>query len=421
MNYADSDRLRSVLIKAGIKEADMSGKANVIILNTCTVRQKAADKALGYNKQIAKRKKQNPNVKFVLTGCLVEKTSEKKDKIKDPLFKSLELLDIALRIEDVEKLPEMLGVEKSLDCADDYLKILPSFENKLTAIIPIMTGCNNFCTYCAVPYARGRERSRSQEEVIDECKKALVEGSKEILLVGQNVNSYEYDFPELLRKINALPGRFWLRFTSSHPKDFSEDLLATMVECEKIPPHLHLPVQSGCDKILELMKRNYNTDDYRRLIEMYRKKIPRGALTTDWIVGFCGESEKDFEKSLDFCREIGFDQIYFAQYSMRPHTFATKNLIDDVTLMEKRRRWHKFNDVMKEIAFEKNKAEIGRETVFLVEKRGQYDFKHGRTAENKMAKMKNGEAKVGDFWKVKIVEADNWLLKSKPIKKLPTS
>lgn len=404
MNYADSDRVRAVLGRAGLCEVNDEKDADVIIINTCNVRQKPADKAFGFQRILTKLNKTRKRI-WVLMGCLVEQTGRRGDVKKDKLFDQLGNLDIALRTEDLGQLPTLLGLGEEI--GGDYLEILPRFE-KLTAFIPIMTGCNNFCSYCVVPYTRGRERSREVAEILAECKKALSEGARELVLLGQNVNSYAYNFPNLLRQINALPGKFWLWFTSSHPKDCTAELITAMRECEKLRPHLHLPVQNGLDSTLERMNRKYTTADYRKIVNEYRRQFPEGALTSDWIVGFCGETRLDFEKSLDFMREMRFDQVYFAQYNERAGTYATENLEDDVTPEEKNQRWHEFNTEMKKIAFEINRNYVGRECEMLVEQ-AQGENLIGRIAQDKPI-FCQGKAQVGDFLRVRIVRAKDWRL-----------
>ncbi len=404
MNYADSDRVRVVLENAGLHEVDSPEEADVIILNTCNVRQKPADKAFGYQRILQDLNKTKKRV-WVITGCLVERTSTRDSEKKDKLLPQLSNLDIALRVEDIGQLPTLLGIGQGL--SGDYLDILPRFEGA-TAYIPIMTGCNNFCSYCIVPYTRGRERSRGVAEILRECEKALADGAKEIILLGQNVNSYAHDFPNLLRQVNALSGKFWLWFTSSHPKDCTPELIRAMRDCEKMRPHLHLAVQNGIDETLERMNRKYTVSDYRAIVAEYRRLFPEGALTTDWIVGFCGETEEDFVRSLDFMREMNFDQVYFAQYNERSGTFATENLDDDVTPADKNSRWHRFNEEMKKIAFVINESYVGRECEMLVEEvRG--DEVIGRIGQDKPITCK-ARAQVGDFLKVKITKAKDWRL-----------
>lgn len=404
MNYADSDRVRVVLERAGLHEVNTPEQADVIILNTCNVRQKPADKAFGYQKILRDLNKKQKRI-WVIMGCLVKQTSTREDEKRDPLFAKLSNLDIALRVEDLGQLPSLLGLGEGM--SGDYLNILPKFEG-LTAYIPIMTGCNNFCSYCIVPYTRGRERSRSVADILAECKKALAEGAKEIVLLGQNVNSYAYDFPNLLRQVNTLPGEFWLWFTSSHPKDCTPELIEAMRDCEKVRPHLHLPVQNGNDKTLERMNRKYATSDYRQIVAKYRELFPEGSLTSDWIVGFCGETDQDFVQSLDFMREMRFDQVYFAQYNERPGTFATENLDDNVSPEVKNARWHTFNTEMKKVSFEINQSYVGQECEMLVEQVHDGEL-IGRIAQDKPVFCK-AEGQIGDFLKVKIIKTKDWRL-----------
>jgi tRNA-2-methylthio-N6-dimethylallyladenosine synthase len=281
-----------------------------------------------------------------------------------------------------------------------------------TAFVPIMTGCNNFCSYCVVPYTRGREISRPTEEIICEVKKLAKNGIKEIWLLGQNVNSYENGFSKLLKKINKIPGKFWIRFTSSHPKDFSDDLIEVMKSCEKITPYLNLPVQAGDDKILKKMNRPYTIAQYKKLTKKVKKEIPNICLSTDVIVGFPGETKKQFENTVRLFKEIKYDMAYISQYSPRPGTVGAK-LIDNVSLKEKDRRKKVLNEALRQTALENNKKYIGKTVEVLMTDDGI-----GKTKTNKTVKISSEKNFSGKFIKVKITETSPWSLKGK-IKKLP--
>jgi tRNA-2-methylthio-N6-dimethylallyladenosine synthase len=226
---------------------------------------------------------------------------------------------------------------------DEYFDLIPNYSHPQAGYVPIMTGCNNFCTYCVVPYTRGREKSRPAKEIIREVKKLVKKSYKEIWLLGQNVNSYP-NFPDLLRKINALPGDFKIHFMSSHPKDFSDDLIKAIGECKKVSKEIHLPVQSGNNEILKKMNRPYTVNHYKKLVRKIRKAIPDIKLSTDVIVGFPGETKKQFQDTVKLFKEIKFDKAYISRYSPRPGTPASK-LKDNVAPLEKKRRWKILDEI----------------------------------------------------------------------------
>ncbi len=324
MNKADSEKIATVLENKGYKAASKINEADLIVVNMCSVRQSAVDRVYGLLPKFKKFKIQNSKFKILLTGCILKKDRKKFAKVFD------EIVDIKDLIKNIK----------------------PKYSNNFSALIPIMTGCNNFCAYCVVPYTRGKEISRTSKEIICEIKKLVKNGYKEIWLLGQNVNSYGIDrkstqistqintdisFPKLLRMINDIPGKFWIRFTSSHPKDFSDDLIKAMAECKKVAKYLNLPVQSGDDKILKKMNRPYTVKQYKNLVKKIRKKIPDINLSTDVIVGFPGETKKQFENTVKLFKEIKYDIAYISKYSPRPGTSAAK-LKDNVSPKEKKLR-----------------------------------------------------------------------------------
>ena len=329
MNKSDSERIATMLQKSGHKPVKNQNQADLIVINVCSVRQSAMDRVYAKVNKFYKTKK------IILAGCLLESDKKKlKDKVAEFWY------------------------------PDYYFKCRPLYQNKTIAYVPIMTGCNNFCSYCVVPYTRGREKSRPAEEIIKEVKSLIKKGYKEIVLLGQNVNSYwsppfracheqsegarqkslclkaglQINFSKLLKIINSLPGDFWLSFITSHPKDMSDELLATMTNCQKLIKEIHLPFQSGDNQILKKMNRGYIVQQYKSLIKKIRQKIPEVKISTDIIVGFPGETKKQFQNTVKLCKEIKFDKAYIAKYSSRPGTAAAK-LKDDVPISEKKRRW----------------------------------------------------------------------------------
>ncbi len=388
MNKSDSERIASYLEKKGYKEAEEKD-ANLIIINACSVRKSATDRIHGKVKKI----KEKPTT--VLTGCILKRDKAKFSK----------LFDYILQSNDLAKWPLFGGKET------DFFKIPPKRKG-VSAFIPIMTGCDNFCTYCVVPYTKGREVSRPAKEIIEEAEKAVSNGYKEIWLLGQNVNSYngEMTFPDLLRKINKIKGDFWIRFVSSHPKDFSDDLIRAMSSCKKVVKYLNLPLQSGDDEILKKMNRPYTSEDYKNLIERIRKAMPDIELSTDIIVGFPEETEENFRNTAELFREIKFDMAYISCYSPRPQTVAYK-MKETVSDCEKKRREKILTEILKENNAEKTKKYKGKEVKVLVFEKNKKGELQGKTAKNKTVLFSGPSKLIGRFVKVKITQTSPWSLK----------
>jgi len=306
MNKSDGERIISVLKKQGYLPALKEAEADLILINVCSVRQSAV------NRVYAKVNKYFKKKKIILTGCVLK---EDKNKLKN-------------------KVSEFWH-------PDYYFECLPIHQSKFQAFLPIMTGCNNFCAYCVVPYTRGREKSRPAKEIIREIKSLVKKDYKEVILLGQNVNSYKdknVNFPKLLKKINNIKGNFKINFITSHPKDMSDELIETMAKCQKLIKEIHLPVQSGDNEILKKMNRHYTTAQYKNLIKKIREKIPGIKISTDIIVGFPGETKKQFQNTVKLAKEIKFEKAYVSKYSPRPGTLAFK-LKDNVSPQEKKTRW----------------------------------------------------------------------------------
>ena len=390
MNKSDSERIAGYLEKKGYKKASSHKEADLIFVNTCGVRQSAEDRLYGL---LPKYKKENPNCNLVLTGCLSER-----DDIKKKLNKYVdEWLPIG-ELPNFDFCTSQPSAKKNKQSDNiSYLKENAKHASEFMAFIPIGNGCNNFCSYCVVPYARGREHYRKAEDIINEIKDLVERGYKEINLIAQNVNSYldnrKYQFSNLLRDVNEIAGEFWIRFATSHPKDMSDELINAIAECDKVCEHVHLPVQAGDDKVLSDMNRKYKVSDYKNLIYKLRERIPGVAISTDIIVGFPGESKEQFKHTIELSREIKFDQIYIAQYSPRPGTAAAK-LKDDVAKTEKKQRDKELTKVLEEGLLEINKGYIGKEIKVLILNK-KYQKYLGRTRTNKMVAI-NG-AKDSDF------------------------
>lgn len=393
MNQSDSERISAVLESIGYKITDKIERANLVVINMCSVRQSAVDRVFGLSEKLKDMK----GKRTILTGCV-----QKRDKRK-----FAELFDYIVDIKDIVNLPKIL--KKKPVAKKDYLKIVPNYLSSFSAIIPIMTGCNNFCSYCVVPSIRGREVSRPAEEIICEIKNLINRDYKEIWLLGQNVNSYKdgaISFPKLLRMIDNIPGKFWIRFTSSHPKDFSDELITAMAKGKKISPYLNLPVQAGDDKILKQMNRPYTVAQYKNAIKKVRKAIPDIALSTDIIVGFPGETKKQFSNSAKLFKEIKYDMAYISEYSHRSGTSASK-MKDTVDKKEKKSRKEVLNEILKKTGLENNKKFLGKEVEVLIDRK-KPGIILGKSWHYKTVKIDSKKDLVGKFVQVKITKALSW-------------
>ncbi len=395
---------------------------DLIIFNTCSVRQKAEDKAIGVIQEMLK---DYPMAKIGVTGCMVRQTGAKKEA-KDPLLQH-DFIDFVFRIEDCVKLPKILenifaGFEAS-PCHyedDSYFNIPPNVTNKFQVFVPIMQGCDKFCSYCIVPHTRGREISRPMEEVFAECQTLVKNGAKEITLLGQNVNSYrdkgEKCFAKLLRKIDELhsEGLSRLRFTAAHPQDFTDDVIDALAEMKTSCPYVHLPVQHGSNSLLQDMERNYTVEHYEEIIRKIREKIPGVTISTDIIVGFPGETEEQFQELLDFGRRVKFDFSFTAIYSPRKNTAAGEMTDKFIPEKIKKERFHKFDEVVKESAWANRERAIGKTLEVLVEKSVPLDdglFRHsGRSREFFEVYFTSGRNLMGQEVPVKITNRQNYIL-----------
>ncbi len=396
MNKNDSERIAKFLNDNELEETTEE-KADLLIINACSVRQSAVDRIRGKIENL----KDKP-VTTILTGCVL-------DKDKENLGNSF---DYVLKIEDLANWPLPFLVNKN---EKDFFHIDPKREG-FSASISIMTGCENFCTYCVVPYTRGKLFSRPAKDILEEAEKVISEGHKEIWLLGQNVNSYngEITFPELLQEINKIKGDFWIRFTSSHPRDFSDELIKAIKNCKKVTKYLNLPIQSGDNEILKRMNRPYTVEEYKSLAEKIKKEIPEISLSTDIIVGFPGETEKNFRNTIKIFNELSFDMVYSACYSPRPQTVAYK-MKDDVPIEEKKRREKILQELLKENKIKKNKDYKGKKVKVLVTgvtKKGELI---GKTERYNNVVFAGKKDLVGKFVKVEIINYSSWGLKGKLI------
>lgn len=410
MNYSDSERIASVLESFGYRPTGKLEQADIIIYNSCSVRQKAEERILGLRRKWQELKACKPGLKIGLTGCMVTHGQYKLDK-------RLPELDFYFGIADLPKLPILLGLKKELS-ETDYFSILPSSQTSFQALLPIMTGCNNFCSYCIVPYARGREMSRPVAEILHEARSLISKGAREIILLGQNVNSYagpdqagkKVTFPQLLSLVDALPGYERLRFVSSHPKDCSPALIACYSKLQKLCPHMHLALQSGSDRILQAMNRRYTAADYLKLVKNLRQDKPDISLTTDIIVGFPGETEADFQATVKLVKQVGFEMIYIGMYSERPGTAAAK-LKDDISPTEKKRRYDDLTAVLRNYLLQNNQRYLNQTVEVLIEQKTKKGQATGKTPDFKTVSFQAGKVKVGDLAQVKITEPLAWELR----------
>jgi len=416
MNVADSERMAGLLKKIGYTLTDEADAADLILINTCCVRETAEDKVFGQIGRFKALKKQKPALILGVAGCMAQKEGEnliKRAPHVDFVLGTGQSSEVARVVQSLERERKHL-VDTANVSGEIPTEVFPLRGGKVSTFVPIMYGCNNFCTYCIVPYVRGRERSRKPEEIFGEVRQAVAEGFKEITLLGQNVNSYSggVTFAELLSAVDKIDGVERLRFMTSHPKDLSDELIAAIADGKNICEHIHLPVQYGSDKILKRMNRVYTVEKYLRLVEKIRAAIPNVSLTTDLIVGFPGETEEDFQETLNFIRAVKFDAAFTFIYSKRSGTPAAifPNQIDDAT---KHRRLQELMQVQNKISLEKNLALKNSVVEVLVEGASKTDDKifMGRTRSNKLVLFAHGDERAGELVNVKITQAQTWLLK----------
>ncbi len=420
MNIADSQMVTAILQQAGYATTSDANEADIILLNTCAIREHAEDRVLGRLSDLARLKDARPRRKLGLLGCMAQHN-------RASLLKKAPWLDVVAGPDSYRRLPELLAgvagdptVDVRLDRAETYSDISPAYDSGVRAYVTVMRGCDKFCAFCVVPYVRGRERSVPLPAILREVERLAERGTKEIVLLGQTVNAYRYNqvgFGQLLRMVAAVDGITRIRFTSPHPSDMTADVIEAMAQEPKVQPYLHLPVQSGSDRILAAMGRGYTTEAYLRLVERLRSAIPNLALSTDIIVGFHGEEESDFAATLDLMRRVGYDSAFMFKYSVREHTRAFK-LGDTVSNEEKSRRLAEVIALQESLSLERNRALIGREFPVLVEgpaRRGG-GMMVGKTPQFKTALFPASPSiNIGDTVNVRIASATaNSLLSTVP-------
>ena len=409
MNEHDSEKIAGMLVKCGYTKADSKQDADFILFNTCCVREHAELRTFGNVGFIKELKQQNPRIILGVCGCMMQQ----KD-VADKLYKRFPFVDLIFGTHELKNFPFML--EKVLDneriiniseMNGEVIEGLPVERTPgFSTFVNIMYGCNNFCTYCIVPYVRWRERSRRAEDVVNEVREVVALGYKEVTLLGQNVNSYYSDgvnFPKLLEMVNAVPGLTRLRFMTSHPKDLSDELIEAMAKLDKVGKHIHLPVQSGSDEILRRMNRRYTSSQYLELVSKLRSKVKDVEITTDIIVGFPGETEEDFEATCDIVRKVGYSNAYTFAYSPREGTIAVK-MPDQVAQEVKKQRLNKLNAVLAETIPYANKQYIGFEGDILVEgvDHRAEPLLFGKLSNFKMVYVQGDEKLIGTMVHIKV-------------------
>lgn len=420
MNVNDSEYIAGQLVKLGYSLTEDIFKSNLILLNTCCVRAKVEQKIYSLIGKIKKIKENNPNLILGICGCMAQKE-------KETIFERAPYVDFIFSPSQVNNLEEIINTvkysnTKHISCGNTpefIFKHIPvKRESKISAWIQIMRGCNNYCSYCVVPYTRGPEQSRGVSEIISEVKELAKDKYKEIFLLGQNVNSYGRDlsqpasFSELLELLNNIDDIERIRFTTSHSKDFSFDLIKTIKKCNKICNHIHLPIQSGSSKILKMMNRKYDIDYYKNIIKEIRNNIDNIAITTDVMVGFPGETEDDFMDTLRAFKEIEFDEAYTFIYSNRENAIASL-LPNQVPLQHKKERLWKLIDLQKDISTKINKRLKGEILEVLVDKKSKRNIENqfsGRTGTNKTVVFTGKQNLLGQLVNVKIIKSSPWTL-----------
>lgn len=421
MNEHDSEKISWILEGMGYFLTDNIEECDLVIYNTCAVRKSAEDKVFGQLGELKREKRKNPDLIIAVSGCMMQR-----EETIDIITSKYKHVDIILGTNNIHKLPQLINnylksKTTTIDIVEDYREIDESIDANrkynFKSFVNIIHGCNNFCTYCIVPYTRGRELSREPEDILEEIKVLAKNGYKEVTLLGQNVNSYgktleiDFSFPDLLRAINKIDGIERIRFMTSHPKDISDGLLEAYGELDKLCNHLHLPVQSGSNRILKLMNRGYTREDYLESIRKARKVNPKIAITTDIIVGFPGETEEDFEETLDLVREVRYDSAYTFLYSIREGTPAAK-MDKQVPADIKHERFQRLLKVLNEIGLEKNEKLLGSIIPVLAEEKSKNDenILSGRSDTGKLVHFQGDKSLIGEILNIRIDKAKTFTL-----------
>lgn len=428
MNKNDSERIAGLLHSLGFTETEQERDADLILINTCSVRQSAEDRIFGAQEKYLEYKKTNPKLIVAVTGCMPGRDKE------GAFRRRLLATDLYFPTPDMVHLPKWIAelrpdLVNSASFEEDYFKVHPLRAPSVQAYVTIQTGCNKFCTYCVVPYARGLERNRPVQDILQECRELVARGILEITLLGQTVNSFHATDPEsfslqnpyndhfaaLLWEINQLEGLERLHWTAAHPLSMTDEVIDALALPKQVN-YLHLPVQSGNSEVLRRMNRKYTREQYLEVIRKIKQRAPNIALGSDIIVGFSGETVEQFGETLSLYREVGFDISYNAQYSTRSGTLAVKLYPDDVPADEKRRRWDELQALMEELALAKNQAYVDKLVLMLVE-RVEHGLATGTNREMKVCRFPSKDtALVGKIIPVRVKLAKSWILEVEPVK-----
>jgi len=420
-NVADGEMLAGLLREMGCEFTDDPARADIVLLNTCAIREHAEKRVFGALGELTHAKAAHPEQIIVLCGCMAQQP-----RIAEKVRESYRHVDLVMGPQAEWRLPELLWQvyterRRVFSIEDEHGRIAEDLpvrrDGTVRAWVSIMYGCNNFCSYCIVPYVRGRERSRDPEKIVAECRALIAEGYKEIYLLGQNVNSYGkdlgtgYDFADLLAEIDAIPGEYWLRFMSSQPKDATEKLFRTMARCRHVAKSLHLPVQSGNDRVLRAMHRTYTREAYLALIAAARAAMSDLVLTSDVIIGFPGETEAEAMDTVSLVREARFDALFTFIFSPRPGTPAAA-MPDPVPRAEKQRWFDRLLEVQNAYSAEKHAAYVGRTVRVLIDgESGDEEYPLScRTEGNRLVRAKGDPARIGSFAEAEITDSNTWAL-----------
>ncbi len=417
-NVADSERIKGMLAEMGFGFTDEAEEADFILFNTCAVREHACDRVFGNVGALKHIKRRRPEVLIAVCGCMVQQPH-----VAEKLKESYPFVGLVFGTHVIHRFPELmwkaLGQRKQLSVTPDEDGVIAEGipvhrDGDFKAWLPIMYGCNNFCTYCIVPYVRGRERSRNPEIILAEARELVAQGYKEITLLGQNVNSYGkgeehgVNFAELLRRINAIPGDFTIRFMTSHPKDASYELFDTIAQCEKVSRHFHLPFQSGNNRVLAAMNRRYTREQYLDLVKYARSVVPDISFTSDVIVGFPGETREEFEDTLSLVREVGFTSLFTFIYSPRKGTPAA--VMDDPVPMKTKTAWfQELSALQEEVSAESLSKLVGTEQRALLET-AEMGYIEARLASNSVVRVQADPKDIGRYATIRIDDARSWIM-----------
>ncbi len=420
-NVSDGERIKGMLTEMGYTFTDTVEDADLVLYNTCAVREHAEDRVFGNVGALKNVKAARPGMVVALCGCMMQQP-----RVAEKIRKSYPFVDLVFGTHVIHRLPELLyrtlcGKGRVFELQDEAGNITEGLpvvrDSSFKAFLPVMYGCNNFCSYCIVPYVRGRERSRTVEAVLTEARSLVEAGYRDITLLGQNVNSYGKDletpvsFAQLLREINAIPGDFRIRFMTSHPKDCTRELLDAMAGCEKVAKHLHLPFQSGNDRVLKEMNRRYTREQYLELTRYARQVMPELSLTSDVIVGFPGETYEEFQDTLRLVKEVGFTSLFTFLFSPREGTPAAK-MPDPVSREEKGKWFRELTDLQERIAEKRNQSLVGKRFRVLVEGPGKKEgLLAGRTQGNVVIEFPGEGSLIGSFVDVQVTQALAWILR----------